>query len=66
MSDYPMSTEFYKLAQRANINHYTIFTDYGVEKDVLIYDDHRTLLNILFEIQKNKWIDGIPNLFYFD
>lgn len=66
MIDIPMSTEFYKLAQRANINHYTISTDYGVEKDVLIYDDHRTLLNILFEIQKNKWIDGIPNLFYFD
>ncbi len=61
-----MNSEFYLLAQRTNINHYTIEPDYGGKKDVLVYDDHRTLLNILFEIQKNKWIDGIPNLIYFD
>ena len=61
-----MDSEFYLLGQRSNINHYTIEPDYGGKKDVLVYDDHRTLLNILFEIQKNKWIDGVPNLIYFD
>lgn len=61
-----MNTEFYKLGFRSNINHYTISSNYGEDKDVLLYDDHRTLLNILFEIQKNKWIEVIPNLFYFD
>lgn len=61
-----MDSEFYILEQRANINHYTVGSDYGDVKDVLVYDDHRTLLNILFEIQRNKWIEGTPNLVYFD
>lgn len=61
-----MDTELYRLEARCNINHYTISTNNGEDKDVLIYDDHRTLLNILFDIQKNKWIEGIPNLLYFD
>lgn len=33
---------------------------------MLVYDDHRTLLNVLFEIQKNKCIPETPNLIYFD
>jgi len=31
-----------------------------------LYDDHRTLLNVLFEIRKNKLIDSVPDLIYFD
>lgn len=50
---------------RANINHYSVETYCG-RKDVLIYDDHRTLFSILFSIQKHKLIEGLPNLIYFD
>ncbi len=58
--------DFFLLNQRTNINSYHIQATCGILKDVILYDDHRTLLNILFEIQQNKWIDSIPNLIYFD
>lgn len=46
---------------RANINYF----NYG-KKDILIYDDHRTLFAVIAELKRNKLISDIPNLFYFD
>lgn len=33
---------------------------------MIVYDDHRTLFSILFELRKNNLIGGRPNLIYFD
>lgn len=51
----------YELSYRANINVYR----YN-EKYIILYDDHRTILNILFQAQKIGIFAQTPNLIYFD
>lgn len=53
--------ELYKLSWRTNINTHTFQNKY-----IIIYDDHRTLLNVLFEAQKQGLFSQTPNLVYFD
>lgn len=55
--------ELYELGRRSNIHHYTIESAY-FKKELILYDDHRCLLNILHEF--NKQSKEIPNLIYFD
>ncbi len=52
-----------RLTQRANV-----ITRYPFEnrKLVIIYDDHRWLLNVLFKIQKDGLLPGPPKLVFFD
>lgn len=54
-------SKLYELSWRTNINTYT-FDD----KHIIVYDDHRTLLNILFEAKKLGEFPETPNLVYFD
>jgi hypothetical protein len=54
-------SKLYELSWRTNINTYT-FRD----KHIVVYDDHRTLLNILFEAKKLGEFPETPNLVYFD
>ena len=54
-------SKLYELSYRTNINTYT-FRD----KHIILYDDHRTLLNILFEAKKLGEFTETPNLIYFD
>ena len=56
-----MNDRLYELSGRTNINTYT-FRD----KHILLYDDHRTLLNVLFEAKKTGVLSQAPNLVYFD
>lgn len=51
----------YELSYRANINvyHYN-------EKYIIIYEDHRTILNILFQAKKMGIFPQTPNLIFFD
>lgn len=35
-------------------------------KRIFVYNDHRTILNVIFFALKNKFITDIPNVFYFD
>lgn len=51
----------YELSYRTNIETYT-FRD----KRIVVYDDHRTLLNVLFEARKQGLFPQTPNLIYFD
>lgn len=50
-----------ELSNRANID---TFSFNG--KRIIVYQDHRTILNVLFFALKNKIIDTIPNLIYYD
>ena len=52
-----------RLADRVNI-----MTRYPFESNklVIIYDDHRWLLNVLFKIQKDSLLSGPPKLVFFD
>ena len=43
-----------------------VMTRYPNNKLVIIYDDHRWLLNILFKIQKDELLPGPPKLVFFD
>lgn len=54
-------SKLYELSWRTNINTY-IFHN----KHIIVYDDHRTLLNILFEAKKLGELMQTPNLIYFD
>lgn len=54
-------SKLYELSWRTNINTYN-FRD----KHIILYDDHRTLLNILFEAKKLGEFTETPNLVYFD
>ena len=49
------------LMQRVNV-----MTRYPNDKLVIIYDDHRWLLNVLFKIQKDGLLPGPPKLVFFD
>lgn len=54
--------ELYKLSSHSNVHTYEY---YG--KTLVLYDDHRYLLNILFEATKQQLFEGkIPNVIYFD
>lgn len=55
--------ELFELARRSNVHHYEIESAY-FKKDLILYDDHRCLLNILFEY--NKHSEQTPELVYFD
>ena len=50
-----------RLTQRVNV-----MTRYPNDKLVIIYDDHRWLLNVLFKIQKDELLQGPPKLVFFD
>ncbi len=53
--------ELYKLKVRSNINVHS-FND----KYIIIYDYHRTILNVLFEAKKQNIFRCTPNLIFFD
>ena len=53
--------ELYNIANRANIEMF----EYE-NKCIFLYDDHRTLLNVLFEAKKILCYEKVPNLIYFD
>lgn len=55
----------YELAHRANINVYTIEID-GIQKYVVLYEDHRTILNVLYFARMKGVLQDVPNLVYFD
>lgn len=55
----------YELAHRANINVYTIEID-GIQKYVVLYEDHRTILNVLYFARMKGILSSVPNLIYFD
>lgn len=50
----------------ANVTHIPIVLDGGIQKDIFIYDDHRTILNILFIAFKENIFKHTPNLIFFD
>jgi hypothetical protein len=50
-----------ELSERANMETY-VYCD----KRIIVYDDHRSLLNVLFEARKNETLTAAPNLIYFD
>ncbi|MGR5592236.1 hypothetical protein [Bacteroides thetaiotaomicron] len=54
-------SKLHELSWRTNINTYTFRGKY-----IVLYDDHRTLLNILFEAKKLGEFAETPNLIYFD
>lgn len=51
---------------RANMRWHRIKIDEVVSKDVIIYDDHRTLLDVLYYARIKKVLQQTPNLVYFD
>ncbi len=51
----------YSISNRANVNAYSY-----QDKYIFVYDDHRTLLNVLFEAKKLNSFPQTPNLIYFD
>lgn len=53
--------DLYKLSYRTNVNVYS-----SGGKNFVIYDDHRTLLNVIFEAHKSCCFTKIPNLIFFD
>jgi hypothetical protein len=52
---------FFELSKRANINSF-VFKG----KRIFIYNDHRTILNIIFFALKNDIIEKAPNVISFD
>lgn len=55
----------YELAHRANINVYSIEID-GAKKCVILYEDHRTILNVLYFARMKGVLASAPNIIYFD
>lgn len=51
----------FELSKRANINTYPSHNKY-----IVVYDDHRTLLNVLFAAKRLGELSETPNLVYFD
>ena len=45
--------ELFELERRTNFHHYNIESAYFLN-DLILYDDHRCLLNILFELSKHS------------
>jgi hypothetical protein len=56
----------YEIGNRTNINHYVIDIDADTKKDIFIYDDHRTLLNVIFQTRIAGACEESPDLIYFD
>lgn len=54
-----------ELSYRANINVHTIEID-GVQKNVILYEDHRMILNVLYFARMKGILSMAPNLIYFD
>jgi hypothetical protein len=52
-----------ELSQRVNV---TTRYPFDGQKIVIIYDDHRWLLNVLYKIQKDSLLPGPPKLVFFD
>lgn len=61
-----MRKSLYEIGNRTNINHYVIDVDTDIKKDIFIYDDHRTLLNVIFQSRIAGLCDKSPDLIYFD
>jgi hypothetical protein len=58
----PMEKEsIYEISQRANINHKITSTN-----NVVIYEDHRTILNVLFHLKEKRKIEEPLDLVMFD
>lgn len=56
-----MINSFSELEQRANIRTYQ-----SDGKNIILYEDHRVLLDVLYEAHVSNLITGTPNLVYFD
>ena len=55
-------TNIYSLSYHTNIEVY-LFHD---KKYIVLYDDHRSILNVLFEAKKLRLFDTTPNIIFFD
>lgn len=55
----------YELSYRANIDVYSVEID-GVQKYVILYEDHRTILNVLYFARMKGVLSKAPNIIYFD
>lgn len=51
----------YQIAQRANINHYNT-----TDGEVVIYEDHRTIINVLFHLHNERTLSEPVDLIMFD
>ena len=58
--------ELYTIARRSNIECFYYKTINGTDKTIFLYEDHRTLLNVLFEASKLINETRVPNLIFFD
>lgn len=59
------SYDFHSLSQLSLMEGIEWYSFGG--KDILIYDDHRTILDVIFEAHKINYFDGvIPNIITFD
>lgn len=54
-------TSIYGLSYHTNIEVYSFHDKY-----IILYDDHRSILNVLFEIKKLGLFSTTPNIFFFD
>ena len=54
-----------ELSYRANINVYTIKID-GVQKHVILYEDHRMILNVLYFARMKGILSNASNIICFD
>ncbi|MBO5254677.1 MAG: hypothetical protein J6B07_02500 [Opitutales bacterium] len=58
--------ELYTIARRSNIECFYYQAINGKMKTIFLYEDHRTLLNVLFEASKLINDHRVPNLIFFD
>lgn len=54
-------TSIYGLSNHTNIEVYSFHDKY-----IILYDDHRSILNVLFEAKKLKLFGATPNIVFFD
>lgn len=54
-------TSIYGLSNHTNIEVYSFHDKY-----IILYDDHRSILNVLFETKKLGLFSTTPNIFFFD
>lgn len=50
-----------ELSKHTNIEVFSFY-----DKNIILYDDHRSILNVLFEAKKIKLFETTPNLIFFD
>lgn len=53
--------ELHEIGKRSNINHVST-----THAEAVIYEDHRTILNVLYFLKINRRIDGPIDIFLFD